>query len=68
MSDIVDDAAEAIEQMVEVALANRPKAAIEFTGKCHYCEERISKGSYCDSECRNDHEREIWAARNRKAV
>lgn len=57
MSDIVDDAAEAIEQMVEVALANRPKTAIEFTGKCHYCEEPISKGSFCSRECGEDYQK-----------
>ena len=57
MSDIVDDAAEAIEQMVEVALANRPKTVIEFTGKCHYCEETIDKGRYCTVECRDDGEK-----------
>jgi len=57
MSDIVDDAAEAIEQMVEVALANRPKTAIEFTGKCHYCEEPISKGTFCSKECNEDYQK-----------
>lgn len=57
MSDIVDDAAEAIEQMVEVALANRPKTAIEFTGKCHYCEELIDKGTFCSKECNEDYQK-----------
>lgn len=57
MSDIVDDAAEAIQHMVEVALANRPKTAIEFTEKCHYCEEPISKGTFCSKECGEDYQK-----------
>lgn len=45
-ADILDEAAEREQQMIEVALANRPKPTIEFTGKCSYCEETISKGHY----------------------
>jgi len=46
MYDIADDASDFEMLNVEIALANRPKTAIEFTGKCHYCEEPISKGSF----------------------
>lgn len=65
MCDIADDASDLEMLNVEIALANRPKTAIEFTGKCHYCEERISKGHYCDAGCREDHERVLWAQKQR---
>ncbi len=36
--DPIDEAAEREQQLIAVALANRPRPAVEFTGKCHYCE------------------------------
>lgn len=57
MCDIADDASVLIEQMVDVALKNRQRPAIEFTGKCHYCEESISKGSFCSKECNEDYQK-----------
>jgi hypothetical protein len=57
MCDIADDASDLEMLNVEIALANRPKTAIEFTGKCHYCEEAISKGSFCSKECNEDYQK-----------
>lgn len=57
MCDIADEAADLTQQMIDVALANRTKTAIEFTGKCHYCEEPISKGSFCSKECGDDYQK-----------
>jgi len=57
MCDIADDASDLEMLNVEIALANRPKTAIEFTGKCHYCEDPISKGSFCSRECGEDHQK-----------
>ncbi|EJL0021422.1 hypothetical protein NL096_004205 [Salmonella enterica] len=37
----------------------------EHTGKCHYCEEPISTGIYCDADCAAWH-REEQAAMARK--
>ena len=68
MSDIADEAADLTQQIVDVALINRQKPTIEFTGKCHFCEETIIKGHYCDAECRHDHEKELWAQRHRKVA
>jgi len=68
MCDIADEASRMEMHNLEVALANRPRPAIEFTGKCHYCEETIKEGHYCDASCREDHERVLWAAKHRKAV
>lgn len=56
-ADPIDEAAEREQQMIEVALANRPKPTIEFTGRCHYCEEAISKGSFCSRECGEDYQK-----------
>jgi len=57
MCDIADDASHLEMLNVEIALANRPKPAIGFTGKCHYCEESISKGSFCSKECGEDYQK-----------
>lgn len=63
--DAADEAAAREQQLIEVALANRPRPEVEFTGKCHYCDETISKGHYCSAECRQDDERARWAAKQR---
>lgn len=57
MCDIADDASDLEMLNVEIALANRTKTAIEFTGKCHYCEELISKGTFCSKECGEDYQK-----------
>ncbi|MCZ4057840.1 hypothetical protein O3W44_00280 [Pantoea sp. LMR881] len=43
-ADFLDEAAEREQQLIDLALLNRPKPTMTFTGKCHYCEETISKG------------------------
>lgn len=67
-ADPIDEAAQREQQLIDVALANRPRPAVEFTGKCHYCEETISKGHYCDAGCREDHERVQWAQKQRASA
>lgn len=57
MCDIADDASDLEMLNVEIALANRPKPAIEFTGKCHYFKEAISKGSFYSKECGEDYQK-----------
>lgn len=57
MCDIADEASELIQRTVDVALQNRQRPAIEFTGQCHYCEEAISKGSFCSKECNEDYQK-----------
>jgi hypothetical protein len=57
MCDIADEASELIQRTVEVALQNRQRPAIDFTGRCHYCEEAISKGSFCSKECGEDYQK-----------
>ncbi|EEW6789667.1 TPA: hypothetical protein O3G95_004726 [Salmonella enterica subsp. enterica serovar Saintpaul str. CFSAN004147] len=44
----------AIEGIREQARASR----LTFTGKCHYCEEPIGTGIYCDADCAEWHRQE----------
>ncbi len=43
-ADILDEAAEHTQHMIDLALANRPHPTMQFTGTCHYCEEKVSTG------------------------
>ncbi len=65
--DPADEAAERERQMIEIALANRAKPTMSFTGLCHNgdCGEKTTKGFFCCSECREDHERVLWAQKQR---
>ena len=67
-ADILDEAAAREQQLIEVALANRPLPKMTYTGECHYCEEPIDKGHFCSAECRIDHERMVWAASQRRVA
>ncbi|WP_312631005.1 hypothetical protein [Pantoea piersonii] len=66
--DIADEAAEREQQLIALALANRPVPQMTYTGECHYCEEPIDKGHFCSDECRTDHERIQHALRNQKVA
>ncbi|WP_372774510.1 hypothetical protein [Pantoea sp. WEP] len=57
MCDEIDAAAELELLNIEIALKNRQRPAIEFTGQCHYCAEAISKGSFCSKECNEDYQK-----------
>ncbi len=48
MCDEIDAAAELELLNVEIALKNRQR---------HYCEEAISKGSFCSKECNEDYQK-----------
>ncbi|MBZ6385091.1 TraR/DksA C4-type zinc finger protein [Pantoea piersonii] len=68
--DIADEAAEREQQLIAVALANRPKPSMTFTGVCHNgdCGEKITKGFFCCAECREDFERVQWAQSQRSVA
>ena len=66
--DAADEAAAREQQLIEVALANRPVPTMTYTGECHYCEEPIDKGHFCSDECRTDHERMVWAMSQRRVA
>lgn len=67
-ADILDTAAELQQHMIEQALANRNKPSMVYTGECHYCFEPITKGHFCSDECRTDHERMVWAEKQRSVA
>lgn len=68
MADIIDQAMDEFEHHLNAALANRVKpAALSAICKNGDCGEKSSPGtSYCCRECREDHEKELWARNNRK--
>ena len=68
MSDELDQAAALEELERTIALANRKKPQMIYTGECHWCEESIDKGHYCDAECREDHEKFLRAQSHRSVA
>jgi hypothetical protein len=68
MSDELDQASELEMLNTQIALANRPKPTMKFTGACHYCEEKVDKGFFCCPECKDDYERIERAAKHRRAA
>lgn len=67
-ADILDDAAELEQQMIEIALANRKRPEMQFTGACYNCEESVDKGFFCCPECRTDYERIERAKQHRRVA
>lgn len=66
--DAADEAAAREQQLIEVALANRTHATMQFKGVCYYCEEAVPAGCFCSAECREDHERVERAKQQRKVA
>lgn len=66
--DPIDEAAEREQQMIEIALANRKRPEMQFTGACYNCEEPVGKGFFCCSECREDYERIERAKQHRRVA
>ncbi|WP_343552162.1 hypothetical protein [Pantoea sp.] len=67
-ADPIDDAAELEMLNTQIALANRKKPSMVFTGACHYCEDKVDKGFFCCPECKDDYERIERAAKHRRAA
>jgi len=62
--DIIDEANEKQEMFLSRALARQAaQQPIPFSGSCLSCNEPIEKGRYCDSSCREDHERKLKRVR-----
>lgn len=68
MSDELDQASELEMLNTQIALANRQRPTMTFTGECHYCEEKVDKGFFCCPECKDDYERIERAAKHRRAA
>lgn len=69
-ADILDEAAEREQQMIEIALANRSKPSMQFTGTCQNgdCGEKVDKGFFCCPECCTDYERIERAKQHRRVA
>jgi len=68
MSDELDQAAALEELERTIALANRKRHEMQFTGACYNCEESVDKGFFCCSECREDYERIERAKQHRRVA
>lgn len=66
--DPIDEAAEREQQMIEIALANRPKPTMLFTGACYNCEKSVDNGFFCCPECFDDYQRIERAKQYRKVA
>lgn len=66
--DMLDEAAEHTQHMIDLALANRNKPQMEFKGACYNCEESVDKGFFCCPECRTDYERIERAKQHRRVA
>lgn len=70
MSDIADEAADLESFNNDLAFKNRPIPAprppVCLNADCG--EPSLEGTSYCSSECREDHEKELWAQRHRKVA
>lgn len=56
MSDIADEA-QAAEELILTAARLRRKPTLLPVGACYNCDEPLTRGLFCDSECREDYER-----------
>jgi len=66
--DPIDEAAEREQQMIEIALANRKRPEMKFTGACYNCEESVDKGFFCCPECCEDFQRIERAKQHRRVA
>ncbi|AMZ77747.1 hypothetical protein A4308_12350 [Enterobacter sp. ODB01] len=59
--DTVDLAQRAELARMTRLLKGRLRPVLAFTGSCHNCSEPLKEGGFCDSYCRDDHERRFRA-------
>ncbi|MFZ4170061.1 hypothetical protein ACEV60_15540 [Enterobacter ludwigii] len=59
--DIVDKAQQAEMARILQLLACRLRPVLPLTGKCHNCGEPLHEARFCDTDCRDDHERRFRA-------
>lgn len=68
MSDELDQAAALEELERNIALANRKRPEMQFTGACYNCEESVDKGFFCCPECCEDFQRIERAKQHRRVA
>jgi hypothetical protein len=55
--DVVDQAQKQTDLELNLALINlKREPELPATGACHYCDALVSKGHFCDADCRDDNE------------
>ena len=55
--DEIDRAQKITDQALEIALDHQKnKSRLPETGRCHWCDEQIATGFFCDEDCRDDFE------------
>lgn len=59
MADEVDRASEYLERIApgQIAASKKPSGP-PFTGMCHFCDERLVIGRWCDADCRDGWDQE----------
>lgn len=57
--DIADSAQQLTGDFIEESLKNRKQLVTPFSGVCLACEEPVQDRRYCDSHCREDHEKSL---------
>lgn len=67
-SDTSDEASALESLNLEIALANRKRPEMKFTGRCYYCGEVIPNGNFCDEDCCKDYEKLEWANKHRRVA
>lgn len=58
MPDIIDDLSVKMEAILQsnINAVRRPeRTPLVSKGVCHYCEEPIEKGPFCDKDCADDY-------------
>jgi len=65
MSDVADRADWRIAQDIKAAMAHaRRMPQLEADGRCHYCDEYVAHDAlFCNTDCRDDYEKEQEALR-----
>lgn len=59
-ADIIDQAQDLIESRISSALKDQQNiTSIPFSGFCLACDEEVGQRRYCDSYCREEHEKSL---------
>ncbi len=66
MADEIDIASEQEQFATGMAIKNRLRYELNFTGECAWCGEKIKAGEYCGTDCRDDHQGYLRAQQQRK--
>lgn len=67
MPDDIDNASNLEQLERDIALMNR-KPSLQFIGRCYNCDHPLLNGCFCDSDCREDWEKERWAKSQRRVA